>query len=142
MEDDGGEPALELVVADVELVEELHVVEGRGEAAVELVGVEVEEGEVGQEAELVGEAPLELSVVDVDAGDGHLVGVIEGVCAVHAGVVADVRPTPVLGYALRVGGDGVLPCLEGDVGLLKPRVGRGESTLREEGQGEEEEEEP
>ena len=46
-EEDNGEGADEAVVAEVELVEELHAVESVGKEAAEAVGVEVEEGQVG-----------------------------------------------------------------------------------------------
>ncbi|CAL9066762.1 unnamed protein product [Musa banksii] len=141
LEDDRGERSLELVVADVQLVEQLQALEGGRQGAVELVGVEVEEGEVGEEAELFGESPLDGAVVEVDAGDGELVGVVEGGRAVHAGVVAHVRAAPVLGEALGIRGDGVLPCLQSHVGLLEPGVGRGIvfRGRREEGKTQEEE---
>lgn len=122
VEHHGGERPLEPVVAHVELVEELEALERLREAAMEAIGVEVEEREVGEEAEVLGERAGDPAVVKVDAGDGELVPVFGGRRAEHAGVVAHMRAAPVESQVLGVGGDGVLPCLQGDVGLLQPRV--------------------
>lgn len=126
-EDDVREGADEAVVAEVELVEKLEVLEGGGDEAAEAVGVEVEESEVGEAAELGREVAGDVGMVEVEAGDDTEGGIRGGGGAVDTGVGADVGPDPVGGEVEGVGEDGGLPCLEGNVGLpesgiLKPQA--------------------
>lgn len=46
-------------------------------------------------------------MIEVDAGDGVNVRVIESMCAINSGVVADMRAAPVAGEVVGVGGNGV-----------------------------------
>lgn len=87
----------EAVVADVELVEELHLAETRRNDAAEPVGVEVEQSEVGEETELRREVSGDVSMVEVDSGDDSDLGVGRREGAVDAGVGADVGAVPVGG---------------------------------------------
>ncbi|GER36123.1 receptor like protein 1 [Striga asiatica] len=93
-----------------------------GDQSAEPVGVNVEEGEVSEEADLIREVPGDVAVVEVDSGDYPGGGVGGGWCAEDTAVRADVGAGPIGGEIERVGEDGELPRLEGDVGLPETGV--------------------
>lgn len=116
------ETADEAVVAEVELMEELHALEGFRDVAAKAVGVEVEEGEVGEETKLRWEVAGDVSVVEVDAGDNPLRRIGGRRSTEHSQIRADVGTVPVGGEIEWVGEDGGFPCLEGNVGLTETWV--------------------
>lgn len=122
LEADVGEDADEAVVADVELVQQRQPRHALGDDAAEAVGVDVEEGEVGEEAELRREVPGDVGAVEVDAGDHHDLGVVDGGVADDAVVGAHVVARPVVGVPLGVRVERAPPRLERDVRLAEPRV--------------------
>lgn len=89
----------------------------------------MEQCEVGEEAELLREVTGDVAMVEVDAGDGVDLGVVDGGRAVHARVVAHARSDPVGRVVVGVGQDGLLPRLEGYVGVPDPGVLEGEGRV-------------
>jgi hypothetical protein len=123
VERDRRERADEAVVADVELVQQRQPRHGLGDDAAEAVAVDVEEGEVGEEAELRREVPGDVGAVEVDPGDDRHVGVVEGLDADDAVVGADVGAYPVGRVGFGVGVEGAAPGLQRDVRAAEARVG-------------------
>ncbi|KAJ8429421.1 hypothetical protein Cgig2_015710 [Carnegiea gigantea] len=123
----GGEAPVEEVVTKIEFEDERPVFDGRGYGAREAVGVEVEEGEVRKEAEFGGEGPGYVGVVEVNAGHGLDVGILGGRGTEDAGVGADIRAEPVASEVEGVGCHGLLPCLEGYVGVSEARARESQS---------------
>lgn len=73
----------------------------------------------------MGKVAGEVTVVEVDASDDSEGGVGGERGAEDAGVVADGGADPVAGEVHRIGDDGELPCLEGNVGVTEAGVGEG-----------------
>ncbi|KAK3017364.1 hypothetical protein RJ639_005551 [Escallonia herrerae] len=117
-----GEGPNEAVVANIELVKELHAAECFRDNAAEAVGVEVEEGKVSEEAQLGREVAGDVCVVEVDTGHHPHGWVGRRRGAEDAGVGADIGAIPVGSEVEGVGEDGGLPCLECNVGLPEPLV--------------------
>jgi hypothetical protein len=118
------------VVADVQLVEEPHVLHRPRQRAVEPVRVEVQQRDVGEEPQVVGERPRDAAVVQVHAGHREYVRVVGRRRAEHARVVAHERPAPVRSQVLGVLRDGVFPSLQSDVRRVEAVVERRQGQRR------------
>lgn len=120
-----GEP----VVAQIQLVQQPHPFELPRDGAAEAVGVDVEEREVLQQAELLREVPRDVGVVEVDPGDDGEVAVPQGGGAEDALVAAHVGSNPGTCDVHGVGEDGLLPGLQGNVGVAEAWVGEVEGRV-------------
>lgn len=83
----------------------------------------MEECEVGEETEFIGKVSSDVAMVEVNAGNDDERFVGRKRRTEDIGVAADVGSLPVAGEVLGVGEYGLLPCLEGDVGVSLVIIG-------------------
>lgn len=119
VEADVGEDTDEAVVADVELVEDGEAGHCPRDDPAEAVGVDVEEGEVGEEPEFGGQVAGDVGAVEVDAGHHRGVGLVQRIRADDAVVGAHVGAHPIVRVPLGVRVEGPPPCLVSNFSFQK-----------------------
>lgn len=119
-------PTNKAVVAQIQLEKQLQFLEAVRNDAAESVRVDVEEREVGEQTQFIRQVSGNVAVVEIDTRHHSHGGVRQSGGAENAAVGADIRPRPVRSEVERIGENGLLPRLQGEVGSPETRVLEGQ----------------
>lgn len=89
----------------------------------------MEDGNVSEEAKLDRKIASDVGTIEVDTGNNGDIRIIEGLGAEDTIISAYFGADPIASEVERVRVDGFLPCLEGDVGTAKARIGETDTDL-------------
>jgi len=89
----------------------------------------MEDGNVIEEAKLDRKIASNVGTIEVDTSDNGDIRIIKGLGAEDTIIGAHFGADPIAGEIEGVRVDGFLPCLEGDVGAAKARVGNADADL-------------